>query len=472
MLITFLIFLLFFVIVGISSLKARKKTTLDYLLAEHNIKPWLAALSAVATNNSGYMFIGVIGYTYSSGLSAIWLMIGWILGDYFASLLIHKKLREKTQAVNAHTYPGVLSKWFATDFKKFRFISGIVSLLFMGSYAAAQFNAGSKALHILFNWDIASGAVIGSIIVLLYCFSGGIRASIWTDAAQSIVMIFSMIFLFFAALNEIGSFTAVYHKLSAIEGDFNSLFPTNLALGNIAGPILFIIGWMFAGFGVVGQPHIMVRFMALDSSKNMKKARIYYYSWYIVFYLFATMVGLLSRILIPEASGFDAELALPSIAAKILPAPLAGIILAGIFAATISTADSLILSCSAALTHDIFQKRNMPYYLIKSSTVIVTLATLLIALLGNQSVFYLVVLSWSVLASAFLPVLIIYIFNIKIKEWEAITLQLTSLLVVVIWNFTGLSAEVYEIFPAVVISILIYFSISKKYKKKLAGKKI
>ncbi len=280
--ISFISCLFGFLIIGLLSAFKRKSTTSDYLLAGSNVKPWLVALSAVATNNSGYMFIGMIGFTYSTGLSSIWLMIGWILGDLLISFLVHPKLRTITETSKSLSFSEVLGKWQGTDFRKFRFLAGLITVIFLGTYAGAQFKAGSKALHVLFGWNFEVGAIIGAVMVLLYCFSGGLRASIWTDAAQSFVMIFSMGLLFFIAVTQLGGITTFWESLGNVSSNYLSLVPENLPFG-FFGPLIFILGWFFAGIAIIGQPHIMVRFMTMDSVKSMGKVRFYYYSWYIFF---------------------------------------------------------------------------------------------------------------------------------------------------------------------------------------------
>lgn len=466
---TFVAFLLLFVIVGVSSIRLSRKTTVDYLLAEHNIKPWLAALSAVATNNSGYMFIGLIGYTYAVGLQSIWLMIGWIWGDFLASITIHKKLRQKTQERKAHTYAGVLATWQGEEFKVYRLIAGIVSLIFLGSYAAAQFTAAAKALHVILEWPLTSGAVIGALIVVLYCFAGGIRASIWTDAAQSIVMIVAMFALLYVGLHQAGGVASAMESWGRVEG-FMDWFPRDMAGGAIGGPILFILGWVFAGFGVAAQPHIMIRFMALDDPEKMGRTRGYYYSWFILFWGAATGVGMLAKILLPQAAGFDAELALPMMAQQLLPGPFVGLILAGIFAATISTADSLILSCSASFTNDIFRKKKFDYNINKLATLGTAAVALGITLTGNQSVFDLVMVSWAALSAAFLPLLFVYIRQHPLSEASAILLSATSLSIMLLWRHLGYHNTVYEIFPAVVGSLIIYYLVIRPLIRPLGQK--
>ena len=189
---SFIVCLLFFLGVGIYSATRRQNTSDDYLLASRNINPWVMALSAVATNNSGFMFIGLIGTTYSEGISALSLMAGWVFGDYAAWVIgIPKALRIKSEQSSCATIPSFLGHGLEGGQIVVK-IAGLVVLAFLGTYAGAQLTAGSKALHALFGWDMTVGAVLGALIVVVYCFSGGIRASIWTDVVQSVVMFVAM----------------------------------------------------------------------------------------------------------------------------------------------------------------------------------------------------------------------------------------------------------------------------------------
>lgn len=458
---SFLFFLLIFVLIGVSSAIKSKKSNSDYLLAGHDIPPWLAALSAVATNNSGYMFIGLIGFTYTTGLQSIWIMVGWILGDLVMARYVHKKLRSTTESKKLLSFGGVLSRWHGTDYRKLRLLVGIITVTFLGIYAAAQFKAGSKALHVLFNWDYSTGAIIGAVIVFAYCLSGGIRASIWTDAAQSFVMMLAMGLLFYMGLNKVGGFGELISQLDQVAPNYLSVRPTGLPLDNSMGIFLFILGWVFAGFGVIGQPHIMIRFMTIDDTENMKKTQYYYYGFYILFTFLTYGVGLLSRLLLPEAASFDAELALPTLSQILLPDVLIGVVLAGLFSATMSTADSQILSCSAAVTRDIIPKEKDTLLITKLATGFVTLAALLVSLYGGQNVFELVVLSWSVLAASFGPLLFLYSLDYKASEVTAIVMILVGLSVTFFWRMVGLGSTMYEVAPGIVAGLITYFVLSK-----------
>ena len=450
---SFVFFLFAFFLIGLSSFIKSRGTKQDYYLANNTVTPWLTGLSGVATNNSGYMFIGVIGYTYATGLSSIWLMIGWIAGDFLSSIYVHKRLRKATTMSGEVSYAGVVSNWYGQKHSLLQRLIGIISLIFLLTYASAQLVAGGKALHVLLDWPLWSGAIAGAIMVSLYCFAGGIRASIWTDAAQSIVMIFAMgTLLIMALINQGGLFDAV-EQMQKVDG-YMEWLPKDLVFPGWLGGTLFIVSWLFAGLSVIGQPHVMVRFMALNDAEKMQKARIWYYLWFILFYGMATGVGLLSRIYLVDTGSFDAELALPTMAQQLLPTVLTGLILAGIFAASMSTADSLVLSCSAAITHDILPKKIEKVWLIKLTTIMITGIALLFALMNNQSVFSMVIMAWSGLASAFAPLLIFLSLGKQPSQFNCIISMFLGFAVALTWRMLGLQEMVYEGLPGILTGLI------------------
>ena len=451
---SFLLFLAIFVAIGVSSVLKSRGTKKDYYLASSSVSPALVGLSAVATNNSGYLFIGVIGYTYATGLAAIWLMIGWLTGDFIASTFIHSKLRNSTQKTKEVSFSGVLSNWTGEPNVALQRLVAAISLIFLLAYAGAQLVAGSKALHVLLGWPSSMGAVIGAILVVLYCIAGGIRASIWTDAAQSVVMIAAMSLLLVVALMEKGGIGAAIGEMNQIEG-FMNWTPDDLVLPGFLGGLIFAISWAFAGFSVIGQPHIMVRFMTLDDNNKMRTARIYYYVWFSLFYAMATAVGMLARIYLVDTASFDAELALPTMAQQLLPDVLAGLILAGIFAATMSTADSLVLSCSAAVTHDLIPHNIEKPWIIKVFTVVITAAALGWALLGTQSVFSLVILAWSGLASAFAPLLIVLCLGLRPSQTVSIIAVIVGLATALLWRYLGWHNAAYEGMAGIIVGLAV-----------------
>lgn len=445
-----------FLAIGIASVRYSRGTGADYYLASRGVAPWLVGLSAVATNNSGYMFIGLMGYTYLAGLSSIWLMLGWIVGDFVASLFIHRKLREAAAATGSTSYIGVLAQWRGErrHFLLWRRLAAVIAIVFLLTYAAAQLVAGSKALHLLLGWPLWGGAVLGASLVGIYCFSGGLRASIWTDAAQSGVMIVAMSALLWSATRALGGIDGALARLHAVDG-YMDWFPRELAVPGVAGGILFALSWLFAGFSVIGQPHVMVRFMALDQPRHIVVARWWYYLWFVLFYSMATAVGMLSRVYLAPAQ-FDVELALPTMALGLLPGFWVGIVLAGVFAATMSTADSLILSASAALTNDLLPHRIEAAAWLKLTTLASTGCALALALASSQSVFDLVVFAWSGMASAFGPLLVVYALGARPSQPLAIAMMGAGLAVAIGWRLLGWHVAVYEGMPGMLAGLLVF----------------
>ena len=452
---SFIFFMALFLGVGLYAYLHSHHSHRDYLLASQKTPPWLAGLSAGATANSGYMFTGLIGFAYLVGLPSIWLGMGMIIGDIVASSFIHRRLRTVTAVGQAETYAGILSHWNGTDFRMYRHLAGFVSLIFLSTYAAAQLVAGGKALHVLFGWDEFIGVLIGAAIVASYCWAGGIRASIWTDALQSVVMMVAMFVLLVVAIDFVGGISAAWTALDAISPTHMDLVPPDPGIGAL-GPLLFGLGWVVAGFCVVGQPHIMVRFMTLDRPENTNKARVYYYIWTFLFGLIANAVGLLTRILLPPEVAFDAELALPAVAIDLLPGILVGVVIAGMFAATLSTADSLILSCAANLTDDFAPEDRLPLFIVKGGTLLMTGVALAIALSGDQSVFTLVVLAWSMMGAAFAPLIAVYALGGRPNQPLAIAMLVSAVACVVLWQMTPELALYFKGFLGFLVGLAVY----------------
>ena len=450
---SFLAFLIGFTLIGAYASRRKTSTTDDYLLASRSIGPWFTAMSAVSTNNSGFMFIGLIGTSYTMGLSAIWIIFGWIFGDYLMWFWIHRRLREKSEADHFRTIPSFLGAALPGRGSLVRATAAVVTITFLGTYAAAQLNAGSKALHVLFGWPYAVGAIVGALIVLIYCFAGGIRASIWTDVAQSINMIIAIWLLFILALMEVGGLGGLWSKLEAIDPQLISLSPPDPRFGFA----LFIFGWFGAGIGVVGQPHIMVRMMSIRSGRDIAKARDIYLVWYLLFSFACYGVAFACRILIPDVGAFDAELALPTLAAAYLPGVLVGLVLAGLFSATMSTADSQVLSCSAALTQDLFSSWRESYAKSKFATLLVAAVVLSIALFASQNVFALVTLSWSALGASLGPLLVVRAMQWRINTSAAAGMMAAGLAGVIVWGgLLGYGGDLYEIIPGMALSMVAY----------------
>ncbi|NET71651.1 MAG: sodium/proline symporter [Sphaerospermopsis sp. SIO1G2] len=451
--ITFIIFLGLFTGVGIYSSTLKQNTTTDYLLASRNVNPWLTALSAMATGQSGLLFTGQIGFAYKIGISSLWLTIGWVIGDYLAWYFVFKRLREVSEKNASDTVSSFLSQ----NIKNHRVVaitSALIIILFLGSYAAAQLVAGSKAINAVFGWNYHLGIIVGAVIVLIYCFSGGIRASIWTDAVQAVIMLVSLLILLIVAVITCGGIGQLWQSLATIDPNLIDWNSSQQKWGFLP----FFIGWIVAGFGVVGQPHIMVRAMAIDSAENINFARNLKTALGLLNSFAATGIGLAARVIIPDlmVSG-DPELALPYLSLELLPVVLVGLMLAGLFSATISTADSQILSCSAALTQDVFPGMAKSYKFAKIGTLIVTAIILAIALAGSKNVFNLITFSWSALASGLGPLLLLKVWQRSVSLSVAMGMMGFGIAISIIWNLgLNLSGAIYEVLPGMAAGMAVY----------------
>lgn len=398
------------------------------------------------------MFIGLVGSVYTVGYSGAWIMVGWVLGDWVTWFFVHRRLRESSELVQANTIPAFLAHgmkgghWVAA-------VAGLLILVFLSIYASAQLNAGGKALE-AFGIDATIGVLAGAAIVLIYCVSGGIRASIWTDAVQCVVMFISMTLLLIVVIASLGGIGATIDVLGKIDGY------TDWKPDTKVGFPLFMLSWMFAGLGVVGQPHIMIRAMAIDSPDSVAKARRIYMVWNVLFAIICVTAGLVARAYFTTPLE-DPQMAFPLLSKAVFPGVLVGMMLAGLFAAIISTADSQVLSCSAALTQDLLPRFRSkepanPYLTAKLGTVFVTACVLVAALFGRD-VFAKVVFAWSAMAASLGPLMIVRVLGWKISATTAIAMMLSGLATVILWIFVlEWNGSVYEAMPGMFVSMGCY----------------
>lgn len=445
---TFAACMLLFAAIGAASTRQRQASSEDYLLAGRGVPPWLAALSAVATNNSGYMFIGQIGLSYAIGLPSLWLAVGWIAGDALIWWKIHRQIRVRSEAEDARSVPTFLGG--PERQRAIIVLSAILVLAFLGTYAAAQLQAGSKALTAILGWDSWVGVVIGAVIVLGYSYAGGIRASIWTDAAQSFVMIGAMLALLIWALVRIGGWGALMGTLHAEDPALTDPFASDASWGFLP----WALGWLGGGIGVLGQPTILARTMALSKPEDVPRAGVIYFAWFTPFFAMTIVLGMACRVLLPELS--DPELAMPTLAQELLPGVLVGLMLAGVFAATMSTADSQVLSCSAAITQDLFPRFAKNYGANKIATLGVTLVALAIALFAESGVLVLVLYAWAGLAVTLGPVVVVRAMGWPLTGPVGVAMMVVGLATMFAWRALGFADAMYEILPGMAGAALVY----------------
>ena len=448
--------------IGIYASRKSRGTTTDYIVASRSVGPVAVALSAIATAQSGFMFIGMIGFTYVYGISIIWLPICWVIGEAIAWLFGYQRLRTKTAALNVSTLPSFIS-YHDPDSRINQIFSGSLIVIFLCVYAAAQLTASSKTLSVMLGWPHETGVILGSVVVLLYALIGGVRAAIWADVAQSIVMFLSMFGLMVLAVYTTGGLAELFTQLGSIDPALIRIIPQDLKFGFP----LFLAAWICTGIGALGQPHIVVRPMSIDNPENIKKSRWIYLSYYLVFSFSAVFAGLAIRVLIPELINADPEMGFPLLAQRLLPAFLVGMILAGIFAATISTADSQVLTCSAAITQDIYARWKESLRASQATTLVVMMIAVLIAIYGSSNVFILAIRAYSALGAVLMPLVLLKCYGVQVGTKTTTAMMLVSFFTIIIWaDVLELNTSMNEILPGVVMSMLV-FGTSKLFSSRL-----
>ncbi len=454
MLLSFLLFLAFFAAVGLSSMRVKEDTTDDYLVAGRGMHPALAALSAVSTWNSGYMFIGFIGFTYAVGYSAVWIGLASTLGQILAWMWLYRYIQEEANERGVRSLSSLVASVSGAPEAR---LAAILSVVFLSIYAAAQLTSGGKALFVMMGWDEVVGILIGFVLVVAYCYAGGIRASIWTDAAQSCVMIVGSILLCTVALGEVGGLSGLNEGLAEQDPVLTGLIPPDLALG----VSLWIFAFFLGGLGVAGQPQVVSRVMTLGTDAERKQAMVWFFVWQTPFILIMLLIGWASRVVFTQ-EGFDAELGLPTLAMQVLDPFWIGLILASIFAATMSTADSQVLACTAAITDDIRPEWSQDHATTKKVTLGVAAFATAISLgglyvPGGDSVFSLVVLAVYGLGGIFVPMLIVRWMGYTPDTRHSVTMMLAALTGVIVWRLLGLNEHVFESIPGMGMAFLAHF---------------
>jgi len=286
---SFILFMTAFAGIGLASMFVKEDTTDDYLVAGRGMHPALAALSAVSTWNSGYMFIGYIGFTFTMGYSIVWIAFGSMAGQILAWIWLYKFIQQSANERGLRSLSSLVSEATGSPEAK---LAAVLSILFLSVYAAAQLTSGGKALYVMLGWSEVVGILIGFVLVVAYCYAGGIRASIWTDAAQSSVMILGSSLLCWVALEQIGGFSGLHSGLDGQNANLTSIVPADLGFGVTLWAFAFFLG----GLSVAGQPQVVTRVMTLGTDRDRKTAMLWFFAWQTPFLLIMTIIGLSSRV--------------------------------------------------------------------------------------------------------------------------------------------------------------------------------
>lgn len=451
---SFLLFMCAFAGIGLASMWVKEDTTDDYLVAGRGMHPALAALSAVSTWNSGYMFIGFIGFTYTMGYSIIWIGLGSMIGQIVAWVWLYKFIQQSAKERDVRSLSSLVSNVTGSPEAK---LAAVLSVLFLAVYAAAQLTSGGKALYVMLGWSEVIGILIGFVLVVAYCYAGGIRASIWTDAAQSSVMIIGSSLLCYVAMQEVGGISGLHEGLESQNANLTSMVPADLNFG----VSLWIFAFFLGGLSVAGQPQVVTRVMTLATDQDRKTAMLWFFAWQTPLLLIMVIIGLASRVVFTGAD-FDPELGLPMLAMETLGPFWVGLILASIFAATMSTADSQVLACTAAFTDDVMPQISQDHKKTKIVTLVIAAFATAISIFGlyvpgGDSVFALVVLAVYGLGSIFVPILIIRWAGYEPDTNHTMAMMLAALFTVILWSVSGFGDDIFPSVPGMGAAFITHF---------------
>lgn len=444
----------------------------NYFLAGRGLGPWVAALSASASAESGWVTLGLVGVAYTTGVGVCWLVFGTVAAFLFNWVCIAPKLRLSSGETRSLTLPDVLSAgttgWLG---QAIRGAAALIIVCMLTAYVAAQLNAAGKAFQETFGWHYVLGVLVGSGIVLVYTLIGGFRAVAVTDVVQACLMITAVILLPIVMISQLGGLGELLTQLASLEAQQIEVHDKSVGLAagsTMTSPWAGKSGWAIVGFlsvwlgiplGNAGQPHLLVRLMATRDQTAIRRATIISSIWVFVLFSGAILVGLCARVMFGE-SLIDPERALPHAALELLPGPLAGLIIAAIVAAMCSTADSQLLVSASAISHDIWTKlfrqsaTGKRMSMINRGTVlVVSVVATVIAITEVRGVFDFVLYAWDGLGAAFGPALVFKLFWPKTSGAGVLAGILVGFLTAVIWRET-LHAQFYSLIPAMTLATL------------------
>ncbi len=451
--IIFVFYLFFLIFVGIWTFKLNK-TPEDYLLAGRKLGPWVAAFSERASGESAWLLLALPGAAIAVGLGEVWTVIGITVGIIASWYLIAEKLREETEKYQALTIPEYLHRRFEDKSNIIRLFSALIITFFFAFYVSAQFHASGKVLKTMFGIDAITGISIGAVVIVSYTLMGGFFAVAWTDLLQGFLMIGTLIILPIAGFIELQSSHVSLNQSLALASATHSSF--TMGKEGLAG-LAVILGGLSWGLGYLGQPHIIIRYMAIRSTKDVKRARTIAILWAIPGITGSFLIGLAAlNYFGPDYFvNIDVEQAMPLLAKELLPAMVAGLFISGAVAAIMSTADSQLLVSTSAITEDfIHQFLGMEM----TNKKLVTLSRITIVILGlfayviavmsetqGNNIFSVVSYAWSGLGSAFGPALVLTLWWKKTTRHGIIAGLLTGFFTTIIWaNIDFLQAAVTE----------------------------
>ncbi|TKH05372.1 sodium/proline symporter PutP [Peribacillus simplex] len=459
----------------IGYLAYRKTANLtDYMLGGRNLGPAVTALSAGASDMSGWLLMGLPGAMYISGLSAGWIVVGLCAGSYLNWLFVAPRLRTYTEiAGNSITIPDFLGNRFKDGSRVLKVVSASVILIFFTFYTSSGMVAGGELFRSAFHLDYRWGIWLTASVVILYTLFGGFLAVSWTDFVQGTIMFIALILVPVVTIVNIGGWDPTFNEIKSINPNLLHVFEGTSTIG-----IISLLAW---GLGYFGQPHIIVRFMAVSSVKELKSARRIGMGWMIfaiVGAMFTGLVGIAYFNLTSSPLGEkNAESVFIILAKELFPSLITGFLLAAILAAVMSTIASQLLVSASALTDDFYKQFIRPKASDKELVLVgrfgvlaISAIALILAFNPSGTILKLVGYAWAGFGAAFGPVILLSLYWKRMTKWGALAGMIVGTATVIVWDMIDKFAEVYEIIPGFIagsIAVVVFSLLSAKPTKDI-----
>ena len=467
----------------LGALYSRKnRSTEDFYLGGRKLGPLVTAMSAEASDMSAYLLMGLPGVALLSGLpEAVWTAIGLAVGTYLNWRLVAKRIRGYSHRLGAVTVPDFFSRRYHDDNHLLSLVSAIIIIVFFIPYTASGFNACGTLFSSLFGVEYFPAMIISAGVIVAYTILGGFLAASITDMVQSVIMTLALIVVVVFGIYSAGGWNAVVENARSLPGYLSLVQGYDAAAGTAGNySLVTIISTLAWGLGYFGMPHILLRFMAIEDPDKLTISRRVASVWVVVSMGMAVLIGIIgsamigSGVIAPIAAG-DSQRIIIKIADKIasygsLPAIIAGLIFAGILAATMSTADSQLLAASSSVTQDIMGSAFKLRLSSKASMITARCVVAVIALIGvywareEGSVFTIVSFAWAGFGAAFGPGILLALFWKRGNKWGALAGMLSGGGMVFLWKYMvrplGGVWDVYELLPAFVTALIVNVIVS------------
>ena len=481
-LIAIIIYLVGMLYIGIRY--SKNNSSEDFYLGGRKLGPIVTAMSTEASDMSAYLLMGVPGLAFFCGVAeASWTAIGLSLGTYLNWLFVARRLRRYSARIHAITVPDFLATRFRDNTRLIETLGALMIIVFFVPYVASGFSACGKLFHSLFGFDYMKSMIISAVVIVAYCAMGGFMAASVTSLIQSIVMTFALIVVLIFGIRTAGGWSQVVANAREIPG-YLSLTASTSILSTEAGRYtpLMIISTMAWGLGYFGMPHILIHFMAVEDEEKLTISRRVGSIWCVVSLAVAVIIGIVGFSMAkagalpmpgsePEAENMIVQTASLLSKEGIFFAIIAGLCLAGILAATMSTADAQLLGAASGVTQNLLrdvigirldEKKNM---LIARITVIcVAILGIIFASNPSSSIFRVVSFAWAGFGATFGPIVLFSLFWKRCNRYGAIAGMFSGAIMIFVWKFLiapkGGIFSIYELFPAFVISIIVIVVVS------------